>query len=326
MEGKIMSQLFSRKKIHLIYCFHFVVYFITAIMFIGCSSVQYVKVLEQKTFTSPEKAVTAIVNAAQSNDSDELLSILGSGGKGLIDSGDPVADKAEKERFVQAFNKKHKLKYENPDTAVLSIGDIDWPFPIPIVKKGEGWSFDTEAGKEELLNRRIGRNELNVIEVMRAYVDAQHEYVSKDRDGDEVLEFAQKVASEKEKKDGLYWEVAGGEEMSPFGPLAADAAAAFYTRGNINKKPIPFYGYFYKILKGQGTHAPGGKYSYAVNDNMILGFALVAYPAQYGNSGIMTFIVNQNGIVYEKDFGKDTGKIIKKMDVFDTDESWEKVE
>jgi hypothetical protein len=325
MEGKIMSQLCSYKKGILHYSFHFLVFFVIAFMFTGCSK-DPAKDIKQKTFTSPEEAVTAFVDAAQSNDSDALLAVLGSGGKGLIDSGDPVADNTSRELFVQAFHKKHKLEYENPDTALLSTGDKEWPFPIPIIKKGETWSFDTEAGKEELLNRRIGRNELNVMEVMSAYIDAQHEYVSTDRDGDRVLEFAQKVASKKGKKDGLYWEVAEGEKMSPFGPLVAHAAAKGYTGKMGSKEPVPYHGYFFRILKGQGTHAPGGDYNYMVDDNMTLGFAMIAYPAQYGNSGIMTFKVNQNGTIYEKDIGEDTAKIVEKIEVFNPDDTWYEVD
>jgi hypothetical protein len=325
MEGKIMSQLSSYKKRSSYNCFYFLIFFALAFVLFSCSK-DPAKDIRQKTFTSPEEAVTALVDAAQSNDSDALLTILGSGGKGLIDSGDPVADKTAKERFVQAFHKKHKLEYKDTDTALLTIGDKDWPFPIPIIKKGEAWSFDTEAGKEELLNRRIGRNELNVIEVMSAYVDAQQEYVSEDRDGDKVLEFAQKVASKKGKKDGLYWEVVEGEEMSPFGPLAASAAAKGYAGKMGGKEPVPYHGYFYKILKGQGTHAPGGDYNYMVDDNMTLGFAMVAHPAQYGNSGIMTFKVSQDGTVYEKDIGEDTAKIVATIEVFDPDDTWYEVE
>ncbi|MFI5324152.1 MAG: DUF2950 domain-containing protein, partial [Thermodesulfobacteriota bacterium] len=193
-----------------------------------------------------------------------------------------------------------------------------------IVKKGERWIFDTEAGREEILNRRIGRNELNVIEVLHAYVDAQREYASKDRNGDGSLEFAQKLVSTNGKHDGLYWETKEGEEMSPFGPLAAQAAKEGYNVKPQSDDYSPYHGYFYKILKGQGKSAHGGRYDYVVNGKMILGFALVAYPSKYGSSGIMTFIVNQEGVVYEKDLGKNTADIAQSMKWYDPDGSWKK--
>jgi hypothetical protein len=206
------------------------------------------------------------------------------------------------------------------------VGSEDWPFPIPLVKKDEYWFFDTMAGKEEILNRRIGRNELNAIQVCLAYVDAQREYVLKDRDGNKLLEYAQKFISSKGKKNGLYWEVKEGEKLSPLGPLVAKAAK----EGYIGRKPVgkhtPYHGYYYKILKAQGKNAPGGEYDYIVKEKMIGGFASVAYPAEYGNSGVMTFIVNHDGVVYEKDLGKETEKIATAMKKFDPDKTWKKAE
>jgi hypothetical protein len=206
------------------------------------------------------------------------------------------------------------------------VGKDDWPLPIPIRKKGSAWFFDTKAGKEEMLNRRIGRNELNTIDVLEAYVVAQREYAGKDRDGDGVYPYAQKFWSTPGKKDGLYWEAKEGEEASPFGPLSARAAQEGYKRKGKPEKPSPYYGYYFKILKAQGKNAPGGAYDYVVKGNMIFGFGLVAYPAKYGSSGIMTFIVNQEGVVYQKDLGKGTAKAAGSIKRYDPDPTWKKVE
>jgi hypothetical protein len=220
----------------------------------------------------------------------------------------------------------NKLVKENDKKMILHVGNSDWPLPIPIVKVGKNWRFDTKEGKEEILNRRIGRNEVNAIQVCLAYVDAQREYVLKDRDADKLLEYAQKFISAKGKKDGLYWEAKEGEEQSPLGPLMAKATKEGYTGKKSGGKPIPYHGYYYKILKAQGKNAQGGAYDYVVKGKMIGGFALVAYPAEYGNSGVMTFIVNHDGVLYQKDLGKDTEKIANAMKKYDADETWKKVE
>ena len=207
---------------------------------------------------------------------------------------------------------------------MLEVGTNFWPFPVPIVKKDGRWFFDTAAGKDEILNRRIGKNELEVLQVMRAYVDAQREYASRDRNGDEVLEYAQRIASTPGTKDGLYWPPDLDGEISPLGPLVADAQEEGYnapTKGTVTTR-LPFHGYFFKILTQQGKHAPGGKYSYIINGHMIGGFAMVAWPAEYGDSGIMTFIVNQQGRVYQKDLGPKTDKQAPAMKAYDPDPSW----
>jgi hypothetical protein len=281
---------------------------------------------KQKSFKSPEEAVQALTDAVKGNDGKELLAIFGPAGKELISSGDEIADRTGRDRFVKAFEEMNKLVNENEGKIILHVGSGDWPFPIPLVKKGEDWFFDTLAGREEILNRRIGRNELNAIQVCLAYVDAQREYVLKDRDGDKLLEYAQKLVSQEGKKNGLYWEAKENERQSPLGPLIARAAREGYT----GKKPVgkrsPFHGYYYKILKAQGKDAPGGEYDYVVNGQMIGGFALIAYPAEYGNSGVMTFIVNHEGVVYEKNLGKDTEKIAAAVKKFDPDKTWKKAE
>jgi hypothetical protein len=283
------------------------------------------KNIKQKSFASPEEAVKALVEALRANDKNELLAIFGPEGKELISSGDEDKDRANRQQSVKKYEEMNKLESIAPDEVLLHVGTDDWIFPIPVVKKDNAWFFDTEEGKAEILNRRIGRNELNVIEVLREYVDAQREYASKDRDGDGVLEFAQKVRSTKGKKDGLYWEVKEGEEQSPFGPLAASAAKEGYTKKK-GDAPRPFHGYYYRILTKQGKHATGENFDYMAKDNMILGFAAIAYPAQYGNSGIMSFIVNQEGVVYQKDLGKNTEKIAKAVKMYDPAKTWKKVE
>jgi hypothetical protein len=284
--------------------------------------------IKQKSFASPEEAVRALIDALKVNNNEELLAIFGREGKDIISSGDEVADKTARKHFLSEYKEKNELEKESPDKVVLSVGSDDWPLPIPIVKRGENWVFDTRSGKEEILNRRIGRNELNAIEVMHAFVDAQREYVSEDRDGNGYdTEFAQKIISAKGKHDGLYWETKDGEELSPFGPLVAEATTEGYTvQKTKSGQPKPYHGYLFKILKRQGQNAPGGQYDYVVNGKMILGFALLAYPANYGSSGIMTFIINQDDVVYQKDLGKNTVKISESITKYDPDKTWKKVE
>jgi hypothetical protein len=208
------------------------------------------------------------------------------------------------------------------DKAILNIGAENWPFPIPLVKKDDRWSFDTEAGQEEIINRHIGEDELNTIGVCRTYVDAQREYASKDRNGSEVLQYAQKFKSTPGKKDGLYWKAAANEEASPYGPLVAEARAEGYGTEKKGEGPQPFHGYLFKILKAQGPAAPGGKYNYVINGNMIAGFALLAYPSNWGESGVMTFIINQQGKLYQKDLGSKTEATASRMSEYNPDKSW----
>lgn len=281
---------------------------------------------KQKFFKSPEEAAKALIDAVKTNDDKELLIILGPEGKEVISSGDEVSGKSWRDRFVKAYDEMNKLVSENDKKVILNVGHDEWPYPIPIVKAGQNWFFDTKAGKEEILNRRIGRNELNAIQVCLAYVDAQREYLMEDRDENMLLEYAHRLISREGEKDGLYWETKEGEEPSPLGPLIAKAAVEGYT----GKRPIgrrtPYHGYYYRILKSQGKNARGGEYDYVVDGKMIGGFALVAYPAEYGNSGVMTFIVNQDGVVYQKNLGKDSEKIASAMIKFDPDKTWKKVE
>jgi hypothetical protein len=323
MEGKKMSPQIKEKRKDWQGLYGLVVVFAVVLIFLG--SYQRADA-QQKKFKTPEEAVKGLMDAVKSNDTKELLAIFGPAGKEIISSGDEVADKAGIEHFIKDYEEMNKLEKETDKKVTIVVGNREWPFPIPIVKKGETWVFDTMAGKEELLNRRIGRNELNTIKVCLAYVDAQREYVMKDRDSDKLLEYAQKFRSTKGKKDGLYWEAKEGEEQSPLGPLAARAVQEGYAGRKPGDNLVPYQGYFYKILKAQGKNAPGGAYDYVVKGQMIGGFALVAYPAEYGASGVMTFIVNHDGVVYQKDLGKDTAKITSTMTKYDPDKTWKKVE
>ncbi|MFZ0613408.1 MAG: DUF2950 domain-containing protein [Desulfobacterales bacterium] len=279
----------------------------------------------QLKFASPEEAVKAMVAALNSNDTPALEAIFGSGSADLISAGDPTANQLERERFLKLYGEKSRLE-QTADKVVLSIGNEDWPFPIPIVKEGDLWRFDTEEGRDEILARRIGHNELNAIQVCLAYVDAQREYAFKDRDADGNLQYAQKIRSDEGMKTGLYWEAKAGEDQSPLGPLFAAAHEKGYSLESSNDQPIPYYGYYYRILEGQGRDAPGGAYDYLVNGKMIGGFALVAYPAAYASSGIMTFIVNHDGTVYQKDLGPNTEKAAQAIELFDPDSTWKKAE
>ena len=281
--------------------------------------------VKQKGFATPDEAVNAFATAMRSNDEQALLSIFGTAAKELISSGDPVQDKQRREMFISDYDRKNSITQEGAKM-VLVIGEKDWPFPIPLVKKGDQWIFDTKAGKEEILNRRIGEDELSTVQTLLAIVDAQREYALIDRDNDGLRAYAEKLRSDPGKKNGLYWETKEGEEPSPLGELVADARAEGYARTGPKQGPIPFHGYYFRLLKKQGKHAPGGAFDYVVKNKMIGGFAVVAYPAVYGSSGVMTFVVNHEGAVYEKDLGKNTPKIAKAMTSFDPDKTWKKVE
>jgi len=287
----------------------------------GLAGNSHAAAAQQKTFASAQEAVKALVAAAKNADSKELMAIFGVGSKELIFSADAVADKQRHERFVKAYEEKNRLVQQGNDM-ILVIGKEDWPFPIPVMKKGDSWVFDLDRGREEILNRRIGQNELDVIQVALAYVDAQREYAMKDRDKNGLLEYAQKFRSDAGKKNGLYWEAKAGEEQSPLGAFVARARSEGYKAGD---KPVPYRGYYYKILTAQGKDAAGGAYSYLVKGKMIGGFALVAYPAEYNNSGVMTFIVNHDGKVFQKDLGKNTASTAAAMKEYNPDKTWAEV-
>jgi DUF2950 family protein len=276
----------------------------------------------QTRFPSPEAAVAALVQAVRASDTATLLRVLGPDARALIASGDEVADRQSRERFVRNYDEAHRLAEAGPGRLVLTVGRDEWPMPIPLVQDATGWRFDTARGREEILNRRIGRNELNAVQVCLAYVDAQREYYVRDPDGDALLQYAQRFRSTPGKRDGLYWEASPDEPPSPLGPLVARAEAAGYPVKRPSGPRIPYWGYYYRIVKAQGAHAPGGAYDYLVRGSMIGGFALVAYPAEYGASGVMTFIVNHDGIVYQKDLGPSTAAAARALTLFDPDPTW----
>lgn len=275
------------------------------------------------SFASPEQAAAALATGMKTQDRDALRALFGPALED-IENPDRVQATNEFAAFAAALDQKYQVVRESGNRYVIEVGTNSWPFPIPIVQRSGGWLFDTAAGKEELLNRRIGKNELKALEVMRAYVDAQREYASRDHDGDQVLEYAQKITSSEGQTDGLYWPPELNGEISPLGPMIAQAQGQGYFGGGIDpdQGPRPFYGYYFKILKKQGKHAPGGKYNYVINGNMIGGFAMVAWPAEYGHSGIMTLIVNQQGVVYQQDLGPKTSKLASKMTAYDPDPAW----
>jgi hypothetical protein len=277
---------------------------------------------KQKSFATPEEAAKELMAAVKAHDTKAMLTILGAEAKPILSSGDKVMDQEGRVRFVASYEQANKLE-KTGDKAVLVTGNDGWPFPIPIVKTANGWRFDTKAGKEEVLNRRIGRNELAVIQVVQAYVDAQREYYLRNPQGDKLLQYAQKFASTQGKKDGLYFPVKAGEKPSPLGPLVVGAKAEGYEKGK-GGKPTAYHGYHYRILKAQGPDAQGGAYDYVVRGKMLGGHALVAWPATYGNSGVMTFVVNHDGVVYEKDLGRETASAVQKITKFNPDKNWKK--
>lgn len=279
---------------------------------------------QQKTFASPEDAVVALVNAAVAGNTQELLVLFGPDGQKVLFAGDPVMDQRNREVFLVAYAERAALMAVDPSHRVLYIGYEDWPLPIPLVKEGKVWRFDTAAGAQEILYRRIGRNELNTIDVAQVYVEAQQEYAAQAHDGRPAGAYAQRIASTPGKHDGLYWKSEDPEEPSPLGEFAAEAAAQGYRAPG--EQPTPFHGYLYRILTAQGRSAAGGERSYIANGEMRNGFALIAYPAAYRVSGVMTFLVDQDGVVYQKDLGAETPRIAADVDRFDPDSSWHKVE
>ena len=279
---------------------------------------------DEQTFASPEAAVNALVAAAAANDTNALHAIFGAQGQALV-SPDAVEAAEGFRLFVQHLTEKTQLVTNSDALVTLDIGTNGWPFPIPLVKQADGqWAFDTAAGKQEILARRIGRDELGALAVCRAYVEAQREYAGQDRLGDGVLAYAQFLRSSPGTHDGLFWPTNTGAELSPLGPLVAQARVEGYhrTAKMLNDEQAPYHGYYFKILTRQGRHVPGGKYDYLINGRMIGGFALVAWPAGWGNTGMMTFIVNQQGKVYQKNLGAKTAKLAKGMTTYDPDDTW----
>jgi len=274
----------------------------------------------QQSFTSPEDAAAALAAAVKSGPRD-ILKVLGKAADDIVSSGDEVADADTRQRFTSMYDTKHSVKTEGNKKATLMLGPDDFPFPIPLVNARTGWEFDTDEGRIEVLYRRIGRNELDAIQTCLAFVDAENEYADKDR-GEGVGVYAQRIISTPGKKDGLFWR--DDSDPSPLGALAAEASAEGYKAGGGG--PTPYHGYYFRILKGQGSDAPGGALNYVVKGKMIGGFGLIAWPAEYGNSGVMTFLVNQGGTVYQKDLGTRTEFIAQRTTLFDPDQTWKKVD
>jgi Protein of unknown function (DUF2950) len=275
----------------------------------------------QQSYKTAEEAAEALVNAARSGDRKAILTVLGRDGADIVSSGDAVADAATRQRFLAAYDAKHQVAMEGDSKAIMVVGNDDFPFPIPLVRRDGTWRFDTAAGREEILYRRIGRNELSAIQACLAYVDAQHDYAEKGVAGNGV--YAQRIVSGPGKKDGLYWPAQSGEDESPLGELAAAAAEEGYRAGQERR---PYHGYYYRLLTRQGDRAPGGAIDYIASGKMIGGFALVAYPAEYGNSGVMTFLVNHQGVVYQKDLGPNTARVAARMMTFNPDTTWQRVD
>lgn len=280
---------------------------------------------EAASFKSPDDAVTALVDAIRSDDPGEaMVGVFGADGQDIVNSGDEVADEARRARFLEAFGEGHVLQADGESKSTLVIGKDEYPFPIPLTKTGEEWKWDVAAGIDQILTRRIGENELSAIEVMRAYVAAQLEYAEQPRDG-RGIQYARRLMSREGRRDGLYWETSEGEPDSPIGPLVAKAQGEGYKgRAGREDEQTSYHGYLYRMLYGQGPSAADGTRDYIIKDRMIGGFALIATPAEYGNSGVMTFIVNQDGVVYEKDLGPETAREAARIKLFNPDKTWKK--
>jgi hypothetical protein len=288
----------------------------------ACSKPEKPATAEAKTFASPDEAGKALMAAAQSGSEDTILAIFGPESKNVIDSGDPTQNKENVAAFTAAYNVMNRWRKLDDNTEILVLGVDNFPFPVPLKKNGAGrWYFDTAAGKGEILARRIGRNELAVMKICGALTDAQAEYHSQPHDG--AKQYAQKFISDEGKQNGLYWQAAAGQPQSPLGPLAAFATAEGYTaQPNAHQ---PFHGYFFRLLTKQGAQAKGGAKDYVVNGKMTGGFGFVAYPAEHGNSGVMTFVINQDGVLYQKDLGNTTTETATGMNEFNPDASWSPV-
>lgn len=282
----------------------------------------------RKSFPAPEAATQALIDAVKAGNENEMLAILGPSLKEWIESGDPVADKQIRDKFVEAYGQKHSFESKEPNISILVTGDDDFPFPIPLVKSGDQWSFDPELGKQEIIDRRVGENELDTIQTLLAITDAQNDYAALDPEGKGARAYAKKFISSPGKRDGLYWPTSNSEPQSPLGELAAEAAQSGY-QPNAKRSPdtmTPFHGYYFRMLTEQGEHAPGGAHPYIVNGRMIGGFAVIAWPARYGVSGYKTFMVSHDQVVHEADLGPDTATIASGIRSFNPGEGWTKVE
>ena len=275
---------------------------------------------QSEVFSSPEKAIEAFVASVRDFNFDRLMKIFGTDSERLFKTKDPTADQNLRTAFLKLYDQKHELVSRTDGTKVLVVGPDKWPFPVPLAKSGNGWAFDCPAGFEEIINRRIGRDELAAIQTILAISDAEREYYRRNPQGGALLSYAEKFRSTEGKKDGLYWKVKDGEPRSPLGEFVADAADEGYT-----KESSTYYGYNYRLLSAQGPHAPGGAYDYVIRGKQVFGFAVLAYPAAYGDSGIMTFMVSHSGIAYQRDLGPKTKELAEKITSFDPGDGWTKV-
>jgi hypothetical protein len=293
-----------------------------AIVNFGCTATQ-------RSFKSPEDAVESLVAAMRTHDTKKLQEIFGPDSDDVLFSGDPVDDQLIQDQFLRAFDERRRLSFNDEDSVTLLVGNDDWPMPIPIVKNqsGKSWIFDTASGKDEVITRRIGRNELTVIEVCKAICDAQREYAQRDTNRDGIPRYARKFISDPGRTNGLYWPTGDGERPSPLGEAVAQAHGEGYsTSTSPTGQPRPYHGYLYRILTAQGKDAPGGAEDYVINGKLIGGFAVVAWPVDYGSSGVMTFVTNYTGDVYQKDLGDDTDKLARAMTEYNPDSTWKKAE
>jgi Protein of unknown function (DUF2950) len=301
---------------------------LSALLLIGFFATPFASAVEaaaQQAFPSPAAAAKALVAADKADDIKALGSILGPDADQVLSSGDPVADKNARDDFARRYDEMHRFEYDDQGRVILYIGAGNWPVPIPLVKKGDGWVFDTAAGKDELLYRRIGRNELFTIKVLEDLAAAQAEYASDAHDGEGPGLYARKILSDTGKQNGLYWETVEGQPESPIGPLIASATAEGYKKGS-GGNPVPFHGYYYKVLTRQGRNAPDGAINYLIDGKMTKGFAFLAYPAEYRASGVMTFMINQDGVIVQKDLGPDTAKLADAIEMYNPDKTWQEVD
>lgn len=313
-EGKNMNSQMTQFYARAIYFLRFLVLVFTRcafILIIGLATALTTKTAHaQKLYATPEAAADALVDAIKRNDEAAMKVVLGANWKTFI----PPQDRDDVDEFLKAWDKLHRVRATDPGLAVIEVGDQNWQLPVPLEHRTDGWRFDVKAGADEMRTRRIGRNELAAMQAVQAYFDAQKDYAQRDRMNAGVLQYAQKFVSSPAKHDGLYWPVNEGEEESPLGPLFSS-----------NKRGAPYYGYHFKILTAQGEHAPGGAYNYLIGGRMISGFALVAWPFRYGDSGIMSFIISHNGTIYQKDLGEKSDVIAQSMTLFNPDPSWQKI-
>ncbi|WP_153109334.1 DUF2950 domain-containing protein [Propionivibrio limicola] len=279
----------------------------------------------QQNYSSPEEVAAALATAARAGDRPMILKLMGADSASWLSSGDATADREDWKRFLDAYERKHTITPTSDDHAVLLIGDDAWPFPAPLVRQGSAWRFDAVAGREEVLRRRIGRNELDAMQTLLAVVDAQREYASGDLDGNGFYDYARRFISTAGKRDGLYWPVSANEPPSPLGPLVGAASVDAQKQGAGNAGAGVYHGYRYRLLEAQGKAARGGAYDYRVGGKLIGGFAVVAYPAKHGNSGVSTFMVSHDGVLYEKNLGSNTESIVLRMQRFNPNPTWKKV-